>query len=155
SNASTLASASPQTKLDVPDVLYQRDAVLDAFEVTDNFTTIEDNNIPQLNENQEGTTQGPSLEQKLTEESSTGDKSATAPFSTEKPCTLDCGPGGFCVTRGQGEQTCSCPLAKVEITAKKSSVKGAYYIEDNRNHILFFGEDVGDLCLTHVLPNCP
>lgn len=107
------STASPSTADDLKysnqeeDVLYQKDAVFDALELVSNVST-ETSNLTSASST---TTQGPSLEQKLTEIS--GVPRATLPISTERPCPLDCGPGGGCVVRNSNEEpTCLCPLGR-------------------------------------------
>ncbi|XP_044264183.1 pikachurin [Tribolium madens] len=107
------STASPATSDDLKspiqeeeDVLYQKDAVFDALELISNVST-ETSNLTSPS----STTQGPSLEQKLTEIS--GVPRATLPISTERPCPLDCGPGGGCVVRNSNEEpACLCPLGR-------------------------------------------
>lgn len=91
--------------------MYQKDAVLDISEVNENVTFGDSNDIPNI-QISDITTQGPSLEQKLTEVSSEDDKRTTASISTTRPCILECGVGGLCVRDSQGEQTCLCPLGR-------------------------------------------
>lgn len=90
------------------DILYQKDAELDALEIDySNVSTPEGN--PTMVEMR--TTQGPSLEQKLTDVS--GAPRSTLPLSTERPCPLDCGPGGGCIVRNaDGRPGCLCPLGR-------------------------------------------
>lgn len=96
------------------DILYQKDAVLDVVEVgypNTSSTEVLAQNDTMNDGGGDKTTQGPSLEQKLTEVS--GAPRATLPISTEKPCPLDCGPGGGCVVRYSDEQpVCLCPLGR-------------------------------------------
>lgn len=99
------------------DVLYQRDAVLDVLEAgyPNTTATLTSAETPPRNvtPSSDGTTQGPGLEQKLTEVS--GAPGATLPVSTEAPCPLDCGPGGGCSTTGgttEGGPRCLCPLGR-------------------------------------------
>ncbi|KYB26728.1 Pikachurin-like Protein [Tribolium castaneum] len=107
------STVSPSTSDDLrspiqeeEDVLYQKDAVFDALELISNVST-ETSNLTSPS----STTQGPSLEQKLTEIS--GVPRATLPISTERPCPLDCGPGGGCVVRNSNEEpACLCPLGR-------------------------------------------
>lgn len=88
-------------------MLYQKDAVFDAqlTSVNDSGETILFQNIT------ESTTQGPRLEQKLTDVS--GVPKATLPLATERPCPFDCGPGGGCVIENSNNlPICLCPLGK-------------------------------------------
>lgn len=94
--------------MDGNDVLYQKDAIFDAHELTFSNSSTEDNGN---DSSPSSTTQGPSLEQKLTEIS--GVPRATLPISTEHPCPLQCGPGGGCVvSNSNGKPQCLCPLGK-------------------------------------------
>lgn len=89
------------------DILYQKDAVFDAEISISNYT---DESVSQDNTT-EGTTQGPRLDQKVTEIS--GAPRATQPLVTERPCPLDCGPGGGCVIRDSSDPpACLCPLGR-------------------------------------------
>lgn len=87
------------------DVLYQKDAIFDA-----QLNTFNESN--EINQNISGsTTQGPRLEQKLTD--MTGQPKATLPLPTEKPCPLDCGLGGGCMLdNNSNSPICLCPLGK-------------------------------------------
>lgn len=86
------------------DVLYQKDAVFDAEISLFNYT--ED-----IQNVTEGTTQGPRLDQKVTETSSA--PRATQPLATERPCPLDCGPGGGCIIKDSiNPPLCLCPLGR-------------------------------------------
>ncbi|XP_017773533.1 PREDICTED: pikachurin [Nicrophorus vespilloides] len=92
------------------DVLYQKDAEFDAELSYENGTELYK---LVFNNGTEGTTQGPRLEQKWTEATAEGRIPATAPISTERPCPLDCGPGGGCTIRGSDlEPICLCPLGR-------------------------------------------
>lgn len=116
------STASPSDSEDLAntseeDILYQKDAVLDIIEVgypNTSSTETSATTAQNVTSNEGGgdkTTQGPSLEQKLTEVS--GAPRATLPISTEKPCPLDCGPGGGCIIRYSDEQpVCLCPLGR-------------------------------------------
>lgn len=85
------------------DVLYQKDAVFDAEISISNYTY--DDNVT------ESTTQGPRLEQKVTETS--GAYRTTQPLATERPCPLDCGPGGGCIIKDNTNPPfCLCPLGR-------------------------------------------
>ncbi|XP_044746396.1 pikachurin [Coccinella septempunctata] len=111
-NSTVVPSTSPQTKVNYSDVLYQKDAVLDISEIDENVTLADSNDIPNV-EISDITSQGPSLEQKLTEVSSDDEKRTTASISTTGPCILDCGLGGLCVrSNARAKQTCLCPLGR-------------------------------------------
>lgn len=102
----TNTTASPETEKisNDEDVLYQKDAVFDAEISISNYTEDQQNIT-------EGTTQGPRLDQKVTETS--GAPRATQPLVTERPCPLDCGPGGGCVIRDStSPPSCLCPLGR-------------------------------------------
>ncbi|RZC36316.1 hypothetical protein BDFB_012357, partial [Asbolus verrucosus] len=104
------------------DVLYQKDAVFDALELIFPNVSTETSN---LTTSPSSTTQGPSLEQKLTEVS--GAPRATLPISTERPCPLDCGPGGGCVVRNSNEEpACLCPLGRGGDRCEKGEFKEGY-----------------------------
>ncbi|CAH0550075.1 unnamed protein product [Brassicogethes aeneus] len=95
------------------DVIYQKDAVMDALEFSLSNATVDSNDVPQAPPNGTPfTTQGPRLEQKLTSERGVTLPRATLPISTEKPCPLECGPGGGCALGADGVPTCLCPLGK-------------------------------------------
>ncbi|KAG5891293.1 hypothetical protein JTB14_000175 [Gonioctena quinquepunctata] len=102
----------------IEDIIYQKDAVIDVLEFSDSNTT-DSNDIPQYPPNitttppnrLNFTTQGPSLEQKLTSDGLIF--RVTKPISTVRPCSLDCGPGGGCSLENSEEApTCLCPLGK-------------------------------------------
>lgn len=110
------------------DILYQKDAVLDVIEIGYSNTSSTETSAAtaqNITSNEVGgdkTTQGPSLEQKLTEVS--GAPRATLPISTEKPCPLDCGPGGGCVIRYSDEKpVCLCPLGRGGDQCEKGKLK--------------------------------
>lgn len=120
------STASPPSLEDlklngVEDIIYQKDAVMDALEFSlPNATSAESNDIPQAVPNfttpsparANYTTQGPRLEQKLTSDG-TGVPRATSPISTVKPCPLDCGPGGGCsLDNSEEAPICLCPLGR-------------------------------------------
>lgn len=99
------------------DILYQKDAVFDVEISLSNYT---ESNISLQNNVSEGTTQGPRLDQKLTEIS--GAPQATEPLSTERPCPLDCGPGGGCIIKDINESpSCLCPLGRGGERCEKGS----------------------------------
>ncbi|XP_076268122.1 EGF like, fibronectin type III and laminin G domains protein pikachurin [Rhynchophorus ferrugineus] len=112
------------------DVIYQKDAVMDALEFSfPNASASSDSNeIPQTLANMTATTAsdrinfttvGPRLEQKLTSDSSALLKS-TLPISTARPCTLDCGAGGGCHIENDEEPAkCLCPLGRSGIGCTK------------------------------------
>ncbi|XP_019866819.1 pikachurin [Aethina tumida] len=99
------------------DIIYQKDAVMDALEFTLSNVTEESNDILEGSSNATSsfgnfTTQGPRLEQKLTPDGTTVPR-ATLPISIEKLCPLDCGPGGGCsLGVGDEQPKCLCPLGK-------------------------------------------
>lgn len=104
---STLSPEQIGTDENEIDVLYQKDAVFDAHLSSINGSS----EIILLQNANESTTQGPRLEQKLTD-TSTLPKS-TLPLATERPCPLDCGSGGGCVIGSSDNlPICLCPLGK-------------------------------------------
>lgn len=87
--------------------MYQKDAIFDAQLTSFN----ESNDIALLENYTESTTQGPRLEQKLTDLS--GIPKVTLPLATERPCPLDCGVGGGCILENANNlPVCLCPLGK-------------------------------------------
>ncbi|KAK9877465.1 hypothetical protein WA026_018573 [Henosepilachna vigintioctopunctata] len=111
------ASPPPPARVEASQLIYQKDAIFDAFEITQNssLTPIDTNEVPgHLEEDvSNGTTQGPNLEQKFTVVSRSQDaERTTAAISTEAPCVMDCGSGGLCTRKRSGEQGCFCPLGR-------------------------------------------
>lgn len=103
----TTASPFDIEEANSEDILYQKDAVFDAEISISNYT---ETNIS-LHNTTESTTQEPRLYQKLTDIS--GAPRTTEPLVTERPCPLDCGPGGGCTIRDGSEQpSCLCPLGR-------------------------------------------
>lgn len=112
---STATPPNFNTGNDIEDIIYQKDAVLDAEISLSNYTDV---NSTSSNVT-ESTTQGPRLDQKRTENSEI--LKATEPLSTEKPCSLDCGPGGGCLMRDTGS-ACLCPLGRGGERCEKGNV---------------------------------
>lgn len=130
------STASPSdSSEDENDILYHKDAVFDALEL--NFVNVSTESSDRLqNASSElmvdsgKTTQGPSLEQKLTE-AYEGPRS-TQPISTARPCALDCGQGGSCVIGGPDElPTCLCPLGRGGERCEKGIVYSVFVFLDN------------------------
>lgn len=105
---STAIPPSDEIEYNEIDVLYQKDAVFDIHMASTNSSADEFGSYNVTL----STTQGPRLEQKLTEVPES--IKTTQPLSTERLlCALDCGLGGGCaISDSKGLPACLCPLGK-------------------------------------------
>lgn len=127
------STASPPSQQDltsnpnnnaIENIIYQKDAIIEALEYSfpNNTSTLSNSDSNEISQQINSTTvspnrtnyttQGPRLEQKVTSEQN-GEPRATMPISTERPCPLDCGPGGGCVFQEvELSPVCLCPLGR-------------------------------------------